>query len=269
MKYCLRYTNICTKLDQTDEITIKYIEDKGLIDFLEKYNSKRVNLLIDASVFPETEVRKLASIKNFYPQYNFAIAMSHYKPELTLAFVEADIPFYISTPCTNWEQFQLYIAAGVSDINVSGPLGFELPKVKRVLNKLEQKIQVRATPNKIKKLEEGTNDIVGFFIRPEDVKVYEEFIDILDFEGLEHQDAFYSIYAEQKLFMGNLNQYIYNFSDSVDNCGLISLFGERRKDCGRQCLSGGGCRRCYLLANLAPAMKERVRKKIMGTLKKE
>ena len=53
------------------------------------------------------------------------------------------------------------------------------------------------------------------------------------------------------------------------NKGLITLFGERRRDCGRQCLSGGRCNRCYTLADLAKPMGDRAREKIMETIKAE
>jgi hypothetical protein len=144
-----------------------------------------------------------------------------------------------------------------------------MSKVKRVLSSFNRKVVIRATPNKVVKFREGTDDLVGFYIRPEDVEVYEGFIDVLEFEGLEHQDTFFSIYAEHKSFIGNLNQCIYNFQKPIDNKGLITLFGERRRDCGRQCLSGGRCNRCYTLADLAKPMGERARETIMETIKNE
>lgn len=270
MKYCLRYTNICTKLNKCQEITIKYIEDKGLVDFLEKYNSKRVNLLVNPTYFPESEVCKLIAIKNTYPQYNFAVALSLYNFELMTTLRINKIPFYVAKPCMDWGMFNILLESGVCDIDLSGPLAFELGNVKRVLNSLDRKVQIRVTPNKVSDLYlKKMNSLIGFFIRPEDVEIYEGYVDVLDFEGLEHQDTFYSIYAEQKMFIGQLNQCIYDFKEQIDNKGLITLFGERRRDCGRQCLQGGRCRRCYSLANLAKPMGERAREKILETLKKE
>jgi hypothetical protein len=144
-----------------------------------------------------------------------------------------------------------------------------MSKVKQILDSLDRKVIIRATPNRVEKIMAQTNSLIGFFIRPEDVEVYEGFIDVLEFEALEHQDTFFSIYAEQKMFIGNLNQCIYNFQEPIDNKGLITLFGERRRDCGRQCLSGGRCHRCYDLADLAKPMGERARDKILETIKKE
>jgi hypothetical protein len=169
----------------------------------------------------------------------------------------------------DWEQFHILLKAGVSDINISGPLAFEMSKVKRVLEVLDRKVIIRATPNIVTNLNPNTDPLIGFYIRPEDVEVYEDFIDVFEFEGVKYQDTFFSIYAENKSFIGNLNQCIYNFQKPIDNKGLITLFGERRRDCGRQCLSGGLCKRCYTLANLAKPMGERARDKIMETIKNE
>lgn len=269
MEYCLKYTNICTKLNRVKEIQIKYIEDKGLITFLEKHSSQRVNLLINADDFSESEIKKLIAIRKTYPQYDFAVALNRYYPPLLEQLQAADLKYYVAAPCLEWETLHALLSFGVSDVNVSGPLAFELTKVKTALLFADQKVQIRVTPNMIVKTLPETPDLIGFFIRPEDVEVYEGFVDIMEFEGLELQDTFYSIYAENKRFIGNLNQCIYNFKEPVDNKGLIPLFGERRRDCGRQCLQGGRCKRCYSLASLAKPMGERAREKILETVKRE
>jgi hypothetical protein len=269
MKYCLKYTNICTKLNRADEISIKYIEDKGLVDFMKKFSSQRIILRVDTWDFSQNEVRKLIAIRKQYPEYNFTVALNNLDKDIVPIFQKENIPFFEDEPCQDWETFNLLLEVGVSDIDISGPLAFEMSKVKRVLSSFNRKVVIRATPNKVVKFREGTDDLVGFYIRPEDVEMYEDFIDVLEFEGLEHQDTFFSIYAEHKSFIGNLNQCIYNFQKPIDNKGLIILFGERRRDCGRQCLSGGRCNRCYTLADLAKPMGDRARDKILEAIKKE
>ena len=269
MKYCLKYTNICTKLHHADEISIKYIEDKGLVDFMKKFSSQRIILRVDTWNFSQNEVRKLIAIRKQYPEYNFTVALSNLSEDIVPVFQKENIPFFEDEPCQDWETFNLLLKIGVSDIDISGPLAFEMSKVKRVLSSFSRKIVIRATPNRVVKFREGTDDLVGFYIRPEDVEMYENFIDVLEFEGLEHQDTFFAIYAEQKQFLGNLNQCIYGFQKQVDNKGLVSLYGERRRDCGRQCLSGGRCHRCYDLVDLAKPMGDRAREKILDIIKEE
>lgn len=269
MKYCLRYTNITTKLAKADEITIKYISDKGLIKFIEKYNTQRINLLVDPAQFEDIEIKKLAAIRSTYPDYKFAVALAAFNKELIQKLKASNIPFYIATPCKNWEEFHILIKEGVSDINLSGPLAFELSKVKRVLESLDQKPQIRVTPNKVENLNPNMNSLVGFFIRPEDVVLYEDYIDVLDFEGIDMQDIFFGIYAERKRFIGRLNQCVYGIKEDVDNGGLIQLFGERRINCGRQCLEGGSCNRCFNLAELSVPMGSRFRNHILNVINEE
>jgi hypothetical protein len=269
MKYCLKYSNICSKLARAHEISIKYIEDYGLVEFLENHRLQRIILCVDAKSFEDAEVRKLAAIRKEHPEYNFTVCLSEFDSSLIEQFKSNNIPFYFKKPCTNWEMFNALIQYGVSDIDLSGPLAFEMSKVIKVLEKLEPKPQIRVTANVVKNLNPFTPSLVGFYIRPEDVDLYEEFIDVIEFEGLEHQDVFFSIYAEQKAFIGDLCQCIYGFKDRVDNKGLIYLFGERRRDCGRQCLSGGRCRRCYDLAHIAAPMGDRARVQILDTIKTE
>ena len=268
MKYCLKYTNKCNKLNRADEISIKYIEDKGLVDFMEKFKAQRIILRIKPSFFVESEIRKLIAIQKQYPNYNFSVALTELDVTLMERFRKENIAFFMATPCLTWEMFHYLIQQGVSDINISGPLAFELSKVKQVLETLDRKVLIRATVNKVENISAFTNTLIGFFIRPEDVFLYEDYIDIIEFEGIEHQDTFFAIYAEQKQFLGNLNQCIYGFQEQVDNKGLVSLFGERRRDCGRQCLSGGRCRRCYDLVEIAKPMGARARDKILETIRK-
>lgn len=269
MKYCLKYTNLCTKLTKCDEISIKYIEDKGLVDFMEKFKSQRIILCIKPSDFSKNELRKLVAIHNQYPEYNFAVGLNSINLTLMDSLKAADIPFFVRKPCVSWEEFHFLVNYGVSDINISGPLSFELSKVKQVLETLDRKIVIRATPNKVEKVMQQTDSLISFYIRPEDTDVYEGYIDVFEFEGLEHQDVFYSIYAENKSFIGKISQYVYDFEKPVNNKGLISLFGERRRDCGQQCLKGGHCRRCYDMGEIAKNMESCIQEQIAKTIELE
>lgn len=267
MKYCLRYTNICKNLKNVEEISIRYIEDRGLVDFMEKYSGKRIVLMVDPLKFPDSEIRKLAAIKKVYPHYDFAVAMNVYSPGLMATLQSIDIPYFLATPCHSWEElYELVVKQKVSDVNLSGGLAFELPKVKSFLDSQDRKVNIRITPNIISSEKEDTDKLIQFYIRPDDIDTYAPYIDVLEFEGLEHQDTFYNIYAKQKTFIGKLNQVIYNFSEPIDNIGLTTAFGRRRLDCGRNCLKGGHCHRCYTLANISnkvsPLMKKQIVKNI-------
>ena len=263
MKYCLKWTNLSTSLKEVDEISIKYIEDKGLIDFMEKYAGKRIILRIVAAGFSDSEIAKLAAIRRQFPDYAFTVALDEVNVAIIAKLAAKEIPFYIAQPVQDWETFHYYLRdLGVSDIDLSGALAFEFPKVKRVLERLDTKVVIRITPNFARAITPHCKPLQTFFIRPDDIDLYEEYIDVLEFAGIEHQDTFYKIYAKEKTFIGRLDQCIYNLSAPIDNVGLISEFGERRISCGRQCIKGGWCNRCNTLASIAEKMSAPIREKV-------
>ena len=271
MKYCLKWNNRCSSLKDADEISIKYIEDKGLVDFMGKYAEKRIIIRLQSTHFSDSEIAKLVAIRNQFPQYRFTVGIPAIDTNLTSRLQERKVPFYILTPVKDWETLNFLVCTlGVTDINISGPLGFELPKVKRFLERFGKDVVVRATPNSIATMFTITcPSLQCFFIRPNDIDLYEPYIDVLEFDGIEHQDTFYKIYAKEKAFIGKLNQVIYDFDLPIDNMGLIPAFGERRIDCGRECLSGGRCKRCMTLANISETMGNYVREKVKENLQKQ
>jgi hypothetical protein len=270
MKYCLKYTNVCRHLKDADEISIKYIEDRGLVDFMEKYADKRIILRIVAKDFSDTELMKLVAIKKQFPQYQFTVALDEYHTGLIKKLREKELPFYLLKPIQNWENFHYLVnILKVSDIDLSGALAFELPKVKRYLEKVKVNTIIRITPNIIHSQTDNCPPLQHFFVRPDDIDQYEPYVDVLEFEGIEHQDTFYNIYAKEKMFIGKLNQVIYNFPLAIDNMGLIPQFGERRISCGRECLSGGRCKRCDTLAHISEVMGPQIREKIKENLQKQ
>lgn len=269
MKFCLKYSNKCSRLDRANEISIKYNEDLGLLRFLQNHSLQRIILRIETKTFDEdAEIPKLWQIRKQAPEYKFAAALDQYDESLANAFRAADIDFYVATPCKDWEEFHYLVSAGVSDIDISGPLGFELTKVKFALLSINRKIQIRATANMVNKLQSFTPTYLGFFIRPEDVPEYEGLIDVLEFEAVERQDVYYQFYAEGVPFLGDLSNCIYGLNTPIDNKGLNSLFGERRRDCGRQCLQGKSCSRCQTLFSLAQEIGKEVMERIIETVEK-
>ena len=248
MKYCLKWNNLCTHLKDADEISIRYIEDKGLLDFMKKYADKRIILRLESTNFSDNEIAKLVAIRRQFPEYSFTVALPNEDMNLVNKFKEHDVPFYFLTPVQDWETLNYYIRElGVSDIDLSGPLGFELPKVKKLLERLELFVQIRITPNIIRASTQHCPPLKMFFIRPDDIDLYADYVDVVEFEGIEHQDTFFNIYAKKKTFIGKLNQVIYNFPLPIDNLGLIKYFGEGRIGCGRKCLAGIRCNRCDTL----------------------
>ncbi len=148
---------------------------------------------------------------------------------------------------------------GVTDVYVGGQLGFDMPSVRAIAN--EHNVRVRVIPNMaqisgfgIGHMQEHGN-VTAFWIRPEDLYLYEDYIDIIEFIGRdEKQSVFYEIYFVDKKWNGNLGVIIAGLGD-VSNRGIPPEFTQRRIDCGKKCLLDK-CHSCYKYKSLADLIKE-------------
>ena len=133
-------------------------------------------------------------------------------------------------------------------MRLAAPAFFKLDTVKHI------GIPVRAVANVAHDAPLLHKDgVCGTWIRPEDVDLYDNYIDTIEFEDCNPQKerALFRIYAEQKQWPGDVAQIISNFNYQGVNRVIHSEFGARRISCGQKCQSGGKCRFCYTVLNFA------------------
>jgi hypothetical protein len=248
MKYCLKYDQYANNWHYAEEVSIKYVEDKGLVKFLELLKDKRIILLVPEN-FSEIEVKKLIAIKKIYPQYNFALSLLRYNDSISALLRINNISFFEEAPCCTWERFNFLAKNGVSDIVIGGDLGFSLPEVKHFINKKYPSINIRAIADMSTTEISETDPLKGFFIRPEDVSLYAQYVDIIEFCNPIIQDRLFEIY-KKGFFMGKLNQIIFRVTDDINEQDIPKAFGEKRINCKRKCLKGSPCNLCHLLIKL-------------------
>ena len=184
MKYCLDFNKkYLSLLNEVDEITIQYNKrDTSLVEFLQKYSNKRVNILIsDLEDFIESkEIDKIKGIKEKYPELNFALQLPRTN---NFSFIKElrniGLKFFISDFAFDWDIFLGLINLGVSDIYVTDNLGFELDKCAKIAH--ENNICIRVFPNIAQSKWDNTPGEKKFFIRPEDLQYYEGFVDVVEF----------------------------------------------------------------------------------------
>lgn len=91
--------------------------------------------------------------------------------------------------------------------------------------------------------ETGVN---GFYIRPEDIKTYEQYVSSIEFitDELSKEATLLHVYTENKTWPGNLKLLITNLNSNVDNRGIPDDFGEARLNCQQKCVKNGSCHFC-------------------------
>ena len=262
MKYCLDFNKHSPYMAEADELNIIYdAKDRDLVQFLKDHASQRINLTLRnlEEALKNKEIERIFVIREENPELNISIKIPYYdrkNENLTksLEIIKNKIPFYFDTLVNDWDTFLGMINLGVSDIYIVEELGFQLDKISSIAHK--NNIQIRCFPNVCQTEWAGTDVLKTFFIRPEDVQVYEPYVDVLEFWGIKtKQDTYFEIYSKDKKWFGPLNEILIGFENDLDSRFTIPRFAERRISCNRQCLKGGNCHICDRIWDLSKTLQ--------------
>lgn len=234
MKYSISSRQEKKYIEAADEIIVNYRDRDIIFDYVEKYPEKTVILKIPR----ETEV-DYDMIKSFATKIDLICCLEdiYMYPNLK----NLDIKYYYAYPVTSYFELQGLKNIGVCYIMIGMPLFFDLPTVKKF------DIPVRAVPNvAFEPYIPQENGICGQWIRPEDVEVYEEYIDAFEFRttSLPQERALYRIYAEQHRWPGEMSDIITNFGVEATNPVVFDDIAKIRTTCKQKCQAGSPCRLC-------------------------
>lgn len=262
MKYCVEFAKSFNYIDEIDEIFIQYkSNNRALEKFIEKFKEKRILIKLnfeDLDEFIDSSIQ-VDFIKAVIDKYeaNVAIVLPEYKfdgnRKVFDIFKEKGVPVFFSTMVHSWDELIGLANMGVSDIYIVEELGFELVDAAAVLH--ERGIQIRCYPNVAQSAHPDVPDIKKFFIRPEDVEQYEQYVDVFEFYG-DSNNLYYKIYTKDKKWFGDLSEIIFDFNKNLDSRCIIPEFAEVRSRCGKKCMKGSACRICEKVDRLAKTMQE-------------
>ena len=95
--------------------------------------------------------------------------------------------------------------------------------------------------------------ITAFFIRPEDLILYEPHIDVVEFFGpIDRQRVLHEIYTNGK-WLGKLSDIIIGLHSDIDNQSIAPRFAEARIKCRKKC-NQENCNLCYTVEKFAKAL---------------
>jgi len=269
MKYCIEYNkNKDSKyLDKVDEININFDKVESidaLIKFCQKHEKQRINICLSFENYSIDKLKSLLPLK----QDNLYIRIPHYQNQEELDFLLTEYPdarIYFETKINNWSLLTGYLDYGVTDVYITEGLGFELDKVAKVVH--EKGAQVRVFPNVAQSNFDRISDLKKFWIRPEDLKQYEPYVDVCEFyQILTKFDIYYDIYKKDKKWMGNLSEIIIGLKEPLDSQYIVPRFVKKRIRCGRECMKGGKCRMCEHIIELSHNLEKA---KLIVTMKED
>lgn len=261
MNFCMPYLQYIknNKKDKIKEILISYDKDKKFLDILASLQEKIIDIdfYYDAikkeSDLNECELQKLQLIAE---KFNLDIRLRISEKDLDKIDLikKYNLPFFVYTWIKNWDMLKYYSTLGVCSMYIVESLGFELDKVKTVA--LEKNFTVRVFPDVAQSSVNEIQDIYKFFIRPEDLDFYSQFIDVIEFFRVEEKhNVLLDIYLD-KVWMGPLDQVIIGFKENVNNQFLPSELSTYRATCGKRCFQGYPCNICQRAVELSKLLEE-------------
>lgn len=250
MKYCISGRQPYSVLKQADEIRVKYEDRDRIIDFVEKIPDKTIILDV-AEIDVNFSTWKMYDEK-FEGGFYIALHLLPFAKQLN----EEGIKWYWPYPITSYYELDEIIQLNPSQVVLGPPLSFDLEKVRK---KIGDDILIRMTCNCARPAHlianAGLSGIKGQYVRPEDVKVYDQYVNTFEFDGvkdaLTKEETLLKIYKDKGEWMGNLNFLITHLNIDVDNRGIMDDFGERRANCGQKCMAGGACVNCDIAFKFA------------------
>lgn len=243
IEYWINYNGEDDKLDiflQQDpkhKIVINLIEDKFLIDFLTEEKAK---------MYANKTSEK-------YSPFIFCLKYNDYGINISTFMKQLEIPFFFDRHINSYDELNGMIEEGVKEIYICEELCFNIPKVAEIAH--SKGVGIRIIPNICQSKWDKTIDLKQFFIRPEDMYLYSQYIDVFEFWGKKHMyDVLYEAYVIQKMWYGPLKEIILGFENDVDNRCILPDFGYKRLSCDKKCFKGRNCSICDTVINLADTL---------------
>lgn len=247
MKYCLSSRQTPAYLKKADEIKIEYRDRNIVPDLAKKYPDKK--LILSYNFLTTDDEINWDEIRRFYVLARQKLVLCLDEIEDCQIAKELNIPFYYGFPVSSWAEIRALQELGVAYLCITAPLFFEMDLLKTI------DIPIRAVPNvAYRDYFPHADGIAGTWIRPEDVKLYQNYIKVFEFEDcdIQKEQALYRIYKEEKRWPGPLKLLITGLNHEVDNALILREDMKPRLNCQQKCMRPNGtCRICYRVFDLA------------------
>lgn len=219
--------NRCKSRAAAGEIQCASNQLGSIFEFAKQHPEKRYNILLKSDQPIEQALAQIDLLRAIVDSYTVECDQLSTVKVLINKGYNAYYGYWVS----DWELFTNLQKLGVSDIRVDGPLGFQT----KLLAKAKKNTKIRCYPHYSASASFMPPAANHFFVRPEDISLYEEAIDIFDLRepDPERQETLFNIYS-RGTFNYNIDLLIYNIPSDVNNL-VLKDFAEPRLNCKQRC----------------------------------
>lgn len=246
MHYCLSSQVDKEYLKKVDEVKLKYKELNKILDFYE-INPNLTFILRITSKEDKSKIQ-WEQIKQYNIMTKNKIIIETDSFEIMDVCKLFNIKYFYAIPVNTFSDLKALVDYGCCDVRIDAPLTHMLDKL------IQYPITIRMTPNiAYYKYIPHTDGVIGSWVRPEDVELYEPYVEVFEFEDCDKakEQSLYNTYAIHKKWPGSVNNLISNLDYQGINRLIPRDFTELRLMCGQKCLIGSPCRTCYTFLDLA------------------
>ena len=247
MKYSISYNSDISLRKAADEIRVPFNKLGYIYEFMTNHPEKQYVIIVDSI------------LTNFDNQLKLVTAVL--QDNYTIECKTIDIIKYVKNKgyncfyaysATDWETFNNLLNLQVSDIYIDGPICFDISALEKI--KKTNNINIRVRPNISTNAFLGNNltSLNSFFIRPEDLNLYESAIDTIVFDketSLLKEETLFKIYKKEQ-YAGNLKDIVFQLDTDINNLHFPQSFGKYRTNCKQKCKAGERCRYCFTVDKL-------------------
>ena len=261
MNFSIPYTRKFNYFSQPNvEIDIHYKPKvKELEDFIIKYKQKRINLIFDSwgDFDQERDPDLILAFRQKYPTCDLVMRLPEYSAQIQTLLTQKGLPHYYYIFANRWGVFNGLLNTSVTDIYITEDLCFCMDIVQQKVKDKNKRIRTFCDICQTSWPEEES--LRTFFIRPEDLFLYNKYIDVVEFFNAEYNknslNALYDLYNTGRRWAGPLKEIIKGFKGDTDSYYIIPYFGEKRLNCEKRC-NVSSCSFCVQLSSLAQTLKQ-------------
>lgn len=250
-------------MEQADELIIEYYPENisGLESFVNKC-PRRQRVVLDIGTKNFVEDSDYLALKEVISKLKNEIALRIAPTNITgiQACYKYKIPFFIKQNCSDYDGVACFAELGVTDIYISDSFCFHLKAIKKYLRSIAPKCKIRVMPNVAQSTCPFERPEKKFFIRPEDVYLYEDYIDYMEFfdnAALKNIKKLYRAYAIDKKYEGLMSEIISGAPENIFNECVSPDYAARRISCNKHCNSQTRCSVCSSFMKLAETLNSK------------
>ena len=235
-----------------------------LDNFINQYKDYRIIIAFGEEeetkgglIFKDYEI--IQALIQKYSNVNIVVRIPTYHKTIEEDLNKYNIPHYYQYICCDWEDLLGFCSLNITDIRIGGNLAFLLEFTKEITEKYH--IKIRCICNFCEQKWQVIPSIKNFFIRPEDIPLYANYIDVFEFMPYGKNTNFntlYEIYGIKHKWLGELKEIIVNYQGDENNKTLIPEFGTYRLRCQRKCLiDNNSCKICDRIIELSKVLSDK------------